>query len=79
MENKSNSAIIIVLLIISVGLGAFIFYDKVLKDETSNEKQADNQSVQNNSFSIFSKNLKENISNLDDSIRMYQSVRSEFV
>ena len=86
MENRSNSVIIIVLLLISVGLGSFIFYDKVLDNETSKEKennsqtvQNTNQEIQNNNYNVFSKNLKESLSKLNDSKRMYQSIRSEFV
>ena len=79
MDNKNNSVIIIVLLLISVGLGSFIFYDKVLKEDTCKDKESNNKEIQSNNYDDFSKNLKESLSKLDNSKRMYQSIRSEFV
>ena len=62
MENqkKSNSILLIILVILVVGLGGFIVYDKVLKnDKTNTNSNCQNQNIseKSNSFELFKNNL----------------------
>lgn len=65
-QKKNNNILLIVLVILVFGLGGFIVYDKILKDDKSNNNdnyeckdKEDNQNVleTNNSFELFKNNL----------------------
>lgn len=87
MERK-NTGLIIIILILSLlvfGLGAFIFYDKVLiknnikEDSVRSTTKKDNETSVSNSYSLFAKNLKSEISRYDSNNKSYQFVNNGII
>ena len=61
MENqkKSNNVLLIVLMILVLGLGGFIVYDKILKYEKTTINNDNNSSIKNNNHVIYKVKLIE--------------------
>ena len=80
MENqkKSNNVLLIILVILVLGLGGFIVYDKVLKDNKPTEEIDVNNNL-SNSYELFAKNLKSQFSKYDINNKNYLSVDSVIV
>lgn len=59
-QKKSNNVLLVILMILVLGLGGFIVYDKVLKnDKTNTNSNYQNQNISetSNSFELFKNNL----------------------
>ena len=65
-------------MILVLGLGGFILYDKVLKDNKPTEEIDVNNNL-SNSYELFAKNLKSQFSKYDINNKNYLSVNSVIV
>lgn len=89
MEHKNTGLIILVVILslLVVGLGGFVIYDKVLTDNTFENNDNNNEVVNkqdketnsNNSYELFSKNLKSQFSKYDDNNQNYLYVNTDVV
>jgi len=82
----NKNIIITILIVIILGLGGYLVYDKVVKNnkveetnESVNVENNEQQEISENSYEIFANKLKTEFSKYNDSNKNYKYIENDFV